>query len=62
MSNDDILELFNKPFLEEGIKQGKKFVFSHNPINDRGFLGRELDYLESKGYYFDVETMSASKY
>jgi hypothetical protein len=59
LSNDDMFDLFNKPFLEDGISQRKVLKFSHNPVGDTGYLGKELQYLESRGYIFDAATMTA---
>ena len=45
LTDDEIFELFNKPFLDKGINKGKTFYFSHNPLNDVGTLGKEYRYL-----------------
>src|SRR5699024_10532152 len=59
-SNEDMFKLFNEPFLDDAINQGKTIYFSHNPLNDTGFLGQELEYLKNNGYVYDMGNMSAS--
>lgn len=50
---------FNVSFLANGIKAGKIFEFSHNPVGDKGALGNEYKYLMKHGYKFDPETLTA---
>lgn len=59
LSNQEMFDLFNKPFLDDAIQHGKSFTFSHNPQGDLGFLGQEIEYLEFRGYIFDKATMTA---
>ena len=56
-TDDEMFKLFNEAFLDDGINEGKIFQFSHNPINDKGALGKEYQYLLDNNYIFDPETM-----
>ena len=51
-------KLFNEGFLDDGINGGKTFYFSHNPINDRGALGMEYEYLLKNNYIWNETTMT----
>ncbi len=57
-TDDDMFKLFNESFLDDGINGGKTFYFSHNPINDRGALGIEYEYLLKNNYIWDEATMT----
>lgn len=42
LSDDEMFEYFNKPFVENAIKEGKEIVMSHNPLDFPGsFLADE---------------------
>lgn len=58
-SDADMFEKFNVPFLDEGIKKGKTFQFSHNPVNAKGALENEFNYLMQHGYEWVEKTMTA---
>lgn len=60
-SDSDMFELFNKPFLDDAISQGKTFHFSHNPVNDTGALGQEFAYLQEHGYSWDANSMTMTR-
>lgn len=60
-TDKDMFKKFNIPFLDKGIKSGKTFQFSHNPVSDTGALGMEYQYLKNRGYIWDEATMSMSK-
>jgi hypothetical protein len=61
---DDVqmFELFNKPFLDEAIRQRQTVRFTHDPEAWGGALKQELDYLTNarNGFRYDPETMTAS--
>ncbi len=57
-TDDDMFKLFNEGFLDDGIYGGKTFYFSHNPINDRGALGMEYEYLLKNNYIWNETTMT----
>ena len=60
MTNDDMFESFNVPFLERMIAEGKPISFSHNPLDfPDSALADELAFLEAKGFRFDPTTMQA---
>jgi hypothetical protein len=60
LTDGDMFEAFNVPFLERMIAEGKPISFSHNPLDFPGSaLADELDFLELKGYRFDPTTMQA---
>ena len=48
LSYEEMFEYFNKPALKVAIDKGKSVQFSHNPINDDGFLGMEWDYIKER--------------
>ena len=58
-TDNDMFKKFNVPFLKRGIKAGKTFHFSHNPVGDKGALGNEYKYLMDHGYDWNPETMTA---
>ena len=41
-----MFEYFNIPVLQNAISSKKLIQFSHNPINDDGYLGMEWDYIK----------------
>ncbi len=57
-SDKDMFKLFNEPFLDDGINEGKIFRFSHNPIGDTGALGMEYEYLFNNGYRWNEKMMA----
>ena len=57
-TDDEMFKLFNEAFLDDGINEGKIFQFSHNPINDKGALWKEYQYLLKNGYIWDDKTMT----
>ena len=59
-TDDDMFKLFNEVFLDDGINGGKTFYFSHNPIEDSDFLGKEYKYLLNNNYIWDDITMTMS--
>lgn len=40
LTNDDMFELFNAPYLDDAIINNKVFHFSHDPTIDQFSLGR----------------------
>ncbi len=75
LNADEFFEQFNKPWLDEAIKRGDKIVMATDPTvlanttrNNRvtgalepsGF-GREINYLQNKGYVYDAATKSMIK-
>ena len=60
-TDNDMFDLFNKPFLDDAIAQGKTFHFSHNPVNDKGALGKEFEYLIEHGYSWDESSMTMTR-
>jgi hypothetical protein len=61
LSDDDMFDLFNRPFLDDVIADGKTIHFTDNPANDLRTLGFEYEYLRSHGYKLNLETMTAKK-
>ncbi|WP_431800988.1 hypothetical protein [Microbacterium sp. bgisy203] len=60
LTDRDMFDSFNVPFLERVIAEGKPITFSHNPLDYPGSaLADELDFLESHGYRFDATKMQA---
>lgn len=60
LSDDDMFDAFNVPFLERMMAEGKPIGFSHNPQDFPGSaLYFELDFLQRNGYVFDPTTMQA---
>ncbi|MCG7414559.1 hypothetical protein [Microbacterium aurum] len=60
LTDGDMFDAFNVPFLERVIAEGKPISFSHNPLDFPGSaLADELDFLENRGYRFDPTTMQA---
>jgi hypothetical protein len=59
LSNDDMFTLYNAAFLDDAILKGKTIEFSHDPVNDPGYLGMELEYLKKHGYRYDADTNTA---
>ena len=59
LTDNDMFNLFNKRFLQEGIDRGETFHFSHDPVSDRFTLHDEYAYLEDHGYRYDPQTMTA---
>lgn len=54
---DEMFEYFNKPALKDAIESGKSIQFSHNPINDDGFLGMEWDYIKDTLHLTDGDLL-----
>jgi hypothetical protein len=61
LSEEDMFILFNRPFLDDIIQEGKTIRFTHSPEGDRGALGSELKYLEDHGYVYDPATLTARR-
>lgn len=61
LSEQEMFDLFNRPFLDDIIQEGKTIRFSHDPVGDLGALGDELNYLKKNGYVFFPEVMSARR-
>ncbi|MGH1550604.1 hypothetical protein ACRAWB_16065 [Leifsonia poae] len=59
LTDGDMFDLFNRPFLDDAIKDSKLVRFTHDPQGDRGALGKELEYLEDHGYIYDPKTKTA---
>ena len=62
LKDDNMFDLFNRPFLDDLILDGKPVRFTHSPEGDPGALGKELKYLTSRDYVYDRNTMTARKY
>lgn len=60
LTDDSMFKLFNLPALDDAIKNGKTIQFTHDPVYDRGALGKELKYLIGNGYEFDPITLIAT--
>lgn len=60
LTNQQMFDLYNKRFLQEGIDAGKTFDFSSPPNNDPGYLGQELKYLQAHGYRYSSSSMQAT--
>ncbi|MFF1573227.1 hypothetical protein ACFVWR_10800 [Leifsonia sp. NPDC058292] len=54
-----MFDLFNRPFLDEAVARGQTIHFTHDPESWGGAPWKELEYLESEGYMYDPETMTA---
>lgn len=50
LSNQEVFEYFNKPFLKEAADRGDILRFSHAPRVYGGFLGQEWSCLQSRGF------------
>ncbi|WP_391858006.1 hypothetical protein, partial [Vibrio cidicii] len=61
LSEDEMFDLFNRPFLDDLIRDNKPVRFTHNPEEDAGALGREMKYLEFRDYFYDPNTMTARR-
>lgn len=60
MTDNDMFDAFNVPFLERMMAEGKPITFSHDPRDFPGSaLGDELQFLLDNGYVFDPVTMQA---
>ncbi|MET0860928.1 MAG: hypothetical protein ABW091_07860 [Microbacterium sp.] len=60
LTDGDMFDAFNVPFLERVMAEGKPISFSHNPLDFPGSaLADELDFLENHGYRFDPTTLQA---
>jgi hypothetical protein len=42
----------NEAFLDQQLKAGKQFIFSHDPLKATGFFADEVAYLKQFGYTF----------
>ena len=60
LSEAEMFEAFNLPFLEDAVSNGKTFHFSHDPTKDLGALGKEYEYLKASGYEWDSINMIMS--
>ncbi|MEA4923568.1 MAG: hypothetical protein VB031_09520 [Eubacteriaceae bacterium] len=56
LNEDQMFEIFNKPILEDAVREGKTIRFSHDPskAKKRTALHKEYNYLKSKGYDIKV--------
>lgn len=62
LTDDQMFDLFNKPFLDDIIVSGNPVHFSHNPLGDfDAYLYREWLILEAAGYVLDPDTLIAYK-
>lgn len=65
LTDAQLYELLNKPFLDDVISKGLPVEFTHNPRLPENksaiALNKELDYLEENGYMFDPNTLIARK-
>ena len=60
LSDDDMFDAFNVPFLERMMAEKKPISFSHNPEDfPDSALADELEFLENHGYKFNAATMQA---
>lgn len=60
VTDGDLYELLNKPFLDEVIQKGIPVRFSSDPtLRPSSALGKELDYLNRHGYEYDPKSMFA---
>ncbi|MFP7761252.1 hypothetical protein [Marisediminicola sp. LYQ85] len=60
LTDPDMFDAFNVPFLERMMAEGKPITFSHNPLDfPDSALADELDFLRDHGYRFDPTTMQA---
>jgi len=60
LTDQDMFNAYNKPFLDEIITDGRPVEFSHDPYRyPRSALAEELTYLEGNGYRYDSGTMTA---
>jgi hypothetical protein len=60
LDDDQMFDLFNKPFLADAVESRQVIHFSHNPYDyPQSALFSELEYLEDKGYRYDPVTQTA---
>lgn len=59
LDDSEMFDAYNVPFLESQAAAQKPFHFSHPPVDDGSALGNELRWLNSHGYAYDPETMTA---
>ncbi|MBQ3360082.1 MAG: hypothetical protein IJG47_14450 [Microbacterium sp.] len=60
LSNDEMFELYNKPFLEEIVEKGLPIRFTRDPRSDPdSYLAQEWIYLDKKGYVLADDALSA---
>ncbi|GAB3128549.1 hypothetical protein GCM10027056_30080 [Glaciibacter psychrotolerans] len=60
LTNNEMYELLNKPFLNEIIEKELPVRFTHDlEANARTFLGRELKYLTDNRYKFSPKSLFA---
>ncbi|MCY1715527.1 hypothetical protein OVA26_01045 [Microbacterium sp. SL62] len=59
LDNNGMFEAYNVPFLEDQAAAHKDFYFSHEPIRDGTSLAKEIEWLESHGYEYDRNSMTA---
>jgi hypothetical protein len=50
-----VFDYFNIPFIEDAISKGKTVYFSHDPRKYDGYLEKEWEYLQSRGYKDVIE-------
>ena len=61
--NKEEMWRINKQFLDNQIAKGKTIRLSHDPkIEDGSYFNREIDYLKSKEYIIDDESIGGIWY
>ena len=60
LTDKEMFRLFDEPFLDDAINEGKIIYFSHNPTIDEGALGMEYKYLLKNNYEWNPEAMTMS--
>lgn len=51
LTDTDLFDLLNKPYLDDIARAGKTVYFSHDPTGDQGSLGEEYKYLKVRWHY-----------
>ena len=59
LKDDNMFDLFNRPFLDDLIRDGKPVRFTHDPEADTRTLRDEFDYLMDHKYDYDRKSMTA---
>ena len=55
LTNQEMFDRYNKPFLDDAMRENKPFHFSHDPRASDGFLRQEFDYIEmNPDYIYDA--------
>lgn len=58
LSNDEMFEIYNRPFLQEIVDHRLPVRFTDNPDGAGGYLEDEYDFLTATGYIFDEKTLT----